>query len=761
MPSNIDPTIMNRDGPIPKSAARSPAGLPGVQEQLATAKDEIDGLQGGATIDFSGLTNSAPDLDSKFIFRGTSATRYATLSQLRDTSLSGRILTAPGLGITGDGVATDDAAKLNQAIATWSALGGAYMLLRPADNGFFLFNQTIFLRSNVILQFIGPPIRMTAGASFILNGQLALSPSSNRFRLLANTTAGDTTMRIDTAPQGGGPLSNYFSVNDHLVIDGLVDSAGNSFEYQEVRVTGINDGTETLTITPGLSSDFAVIYTNSAYESFSGQVNRTLVSKQVQTLLNISAGVGDRILTVASATVGQFSAGDFVHAMDDELSGGEPANLEPARIVGVEIDGDNTITLDRSVQHPLTTGNLGRLVKLDPIAGAGVFGASIVYTEAATDIVHPFEMRRAAGCTSGECQLTNADVYGYKGNGFRIWGSIACRWDDIQVLNPKHLAEGEGVAACIAYSRDCYISKLYATGCRRDGYAVGSTNATFQEIESVDNYFRSLGTAGLRERGTIFTNFRLSGGGNYASSSKAAISIGSALYVAGSFDTSIYSGKIMSWGGSSTYATEIHAPSEDAFFDSVEVQDCAVGFHFSDHPLNGALLAFNARFQNCIWNNIQSWIVDADGGRNGSSDYTLHGLQMSGCHFVAVSKMFKIKQIDTFKLIQPFIDQIQNDTTEPYIVKATDIVDLLCYGGICNKPTKGLSLTDCPDFRVLGVTIADLVGSTVVLFDGGGNDGGHWRLVDAAGFTPTADLSGGSSITFHPFPIGGDYLTDS
>lgn len=443
-----------------------------------------------------------------------------------------RVLYADDLGLKGDG--TDETDALNAKILEYSAQGPAIFFLR-APIGYWRFNGQVKNRSGIALAF-NSPIKVGRAGCLAFVG--AYAREATGATVSAATSAGVTVIPVTPA---AGSISGAFAVEDQIELGS-----------QRVRVTAVDDGAGTVTVTPVTTAALAV-----------GATLRKLVSSYISS----SWGRYDAPSELPVADTSKFPLGSMVWVTDDETithtDGVQTAlvNSEHAKVIGY---GSGTIRLDRSIRHWMTTGNRVRAVKIDPCAYATIQGASIEFTEAPSGTrVDTFECSLGYRCEFLGCSIPNEDNFGSRGQGFRFYRSYSCAAMQCSMGQPKYTGDGEGYGLSIRESTGIKAEDFEGTGNR---HVVSFSSSTDCEVRSIKGRaWRNnlIEWHGLKEIGCWVYDPQGEGADDAAALARQGIGIGNGSWLAGCFECGVRGGEITGLDDAAGIGIRICVPSDD------------------------------------------------------------------------------------------------------------------------------------------------------------------------------------------------------
>ena len=182
-------------------------------------------------------------------------------------------------------------------------------------------------------------------------------------------------------------------------------------------------------------------------------------------------------------------SGDIVEIRDDETtaaadgSGPADVNVEHRRIVGIT---GNTITLDASVKHWMTTANYARVIKVNPCRNATIQGASIEFVEPPdSDRINTFQSSLAWKCQYLSCSVPNEDAYGTRGRAFELSRCFECDVIDCWSGPAKYTGSGEGYGLAFVRSTNCTATRFTTAGNRHGVSFIGATDCSVRDLRGV------------------------------------------------------------------------------------------------------------------------------------------------------------------------------------------------------------------------------------------------------------------------------------
>jgi hypothetical protein len=647
-------------------------------------------------------------------------------------------LTAADLGLAGDGV-TDDAPTLQLKADYWSVQGGAVFFLQAAG-GVFRLDGKVRLGSGISV-ILASPLLLGADGGLALAGDIA-GVAGRIAALAVDAASGDATLEIDSALAGGASVSALFPVGGQVTLTASPDSAGTPRQRHEARVTALDDGAGTITLTPALDADYPA-----------GGLIRL---QQTGYLLTDAALDTDAVTLVAGQAAG-FLAGDYVLAEDDKRIsdiGGTDATRVRRQPLRIEAITGDLVRFDRTLEIGLETSRHARVTLLDPCVDSSVQGATAVFAEAPAPApaigVRTFEIAYAVRCFLYDPAALNEDLFGSRGDAVRLLLSIDCAVFNPQVISPKYSAAGEGYGLIFDWCSDCYVDKGFFYACRHSVVFSSSARCVALTPISVGALLTDLEFHGAGERNCAVVDPKIIGGSRVATGagSRAAINFGDTFHLGGSFKCRVSGGSVSHYRGDT-------APTVHQAFGIVwqpGVGECEVlGTRFVDVEqamqvldiaAQPGLVARRCRAEievdGCA--SYLGWFVGNQ--NNPSAPYTIEGLELR-VRARNIGKMFRFKRIKGLSLSLNLAG-ITPDAGEPYVFRAVDVPSLIMVRSLVKGPSRGVSLQGCTPaspatgdpFLIDANEWIDL-GLTEVLDDLGGNDGGYWGSNPCFNFTPT------------------------
>lgn len=443
-----------------------------------------------------------------------------------------RVLYADDLGLAGDG--TDETDALNARILEYSATGPAIFFLR-APIGYWRFDGQVKNRSGIALSF-NSPIKVGATGCLAFVGGYAREAVGATVSVA--TSAGASVIPVTPV---GGSISGEFAADDQIELGS-----------QRVRVTAVDDGAGTVTVTPVTTAALAA-----------GATLRKLVHSYISS--SWTRYVTPSELVVADPT--KFPLGCMVWVTDDETvthtDGVQTSlvNSEMAKVIGY---GVGSIKLDRSIRHWMTTGNRARVVKIDPCAYATIQGASIEFTEAPTGTrVDTFECSLGYKCEFLGCSIPNEDNYGSRGQGFRFYRSYTCTATQCSMGPPKYTGDGEGYGVSIRESTGIKVNDFEGTGNRHVLSFSSSTDSEARAVKGRAWRNNLVEWHGLKEIGCWFYDIQGEGTDVSDATARQGIGIGNGSWLAGCFECGGRGGEITGLDDAAGMCIRIQVPSDD------------------------------------------------------------------------------------------------------------------------------------------------------------------------------------------------------
>lgn len=660
------------------------------------------------------------------------------------------------LGLAADGV-NDDSVKLNAEIDALSAAGGGVIyLLAPGPNGSFKFENDVVVKSFVTLIFASP-VKLNPGVGIRIAGSRVFRSST--LRMVSNASSGVNTITVDTGPLGGGDVSTHLAVGQRIRIDGLRSATGVSLEFEENIITGIDDGTRTLTLLRNLSHSYQVQYPAAGYEATFGTANVTTISVPRQASLTADVTALNPVVTVAAGELTDLAVGDWVIVeAENRTSSNIQTHVEIAQIVDIGADGANTVRLSRMLRRAYTTAQYAKLYPFSPALRASVQGASVQFIGAAAPTIGSvFNIALALDCEMIDCEVPNTDAFGTRATMFRFDRSYNCRFIRPTGRNPKFTGSGEGYGLTFAYSTACHASEPTFAGCRHDVQYLCATECGAHDVVSQDCRLTSISFHGCNSVGCYALLKQLVSQTRTASASNGAVIFGNPSHDAGDHECWVMGGEIGPWRGTSGhYCVRFDPPSSFCYVIGTRFRTIRQLLIHRDVGGAGGRISSNCGLINCSVDDCEHYLFDCNGGANGAVGRTLSGLLVRNLEAVRCRRGGFFDQCENVVFDDCSVEAANPDSAAPYFLNLVDVPGLELWECQIEGFIRGLSLVDCPSHRVIRTDFIDQT-ETIVRHDGGGNNGGMWRYVDTIGFNGT--LSGsGSTITDHPVPWGGEYI---
>lgn len=567
-----------------------------VRQTIALKADRSRNIEapGGITVQVAPPRDGAP-LFWRLLSSGAWEISNGTPSS--GTSPALRVLYADDLGLSGTG--TDETDALNAKILEQSAIGPAIFFLRAAI-GYWRFDGQVKNRSGIALAF-NSPIRVGAGGNLAFVGGLAREAAGATIRTA--TLAGATVIPVTPT---SGSVSAHFAVEDQI-------ECGS----QRVRVTAVDDGANTITITPAANANLSV-----------GETVRRFVSSYIGSSWNRHDTPSE--LDVADSTL--FPLGSVVYVTDDEITthtdGVQTAtvNHEFARVVGF---GAGTVKLDRSIRHWMSTANRARVHLVAPCEYATISGATIEFTEAPTSTqVNTFQASFAVECDFLNCAVPNRDNFGTRGRAFNIDRCYAMSVLDCWMGPAKYTAAGEGYGLSIVKSTEITVERFRGVGCRHVLSFSGSTDCSVRGIEGNGWLNNFVDYHSQREIGCWV--YQIQGVGNDRTS-QGGISLGNPSWRAGVYECGVEQGEITDLQGTGSRGIVAWAPMDDCEVTGVVFRRVLRGIDIRDQAGEPSLALGKLRVACDFHRADQAVLVNMDS--NGSTVTPFDRLDLTGSRF--------------------------------------------------------------------------------------------------------------------------------
>lgn len=762
MPFSGDVTILDAKGEIDKATFRDRFLIPVAQD--------IERLQSGVDIAFSSIPTGLPQLGDEMLFRSATDQAAFFTSSGAAAAIANRAVrnwhTAGELSIPDDG-AVDASAAFQRTMDALSAAGGGMVFMQSASPLGFVFRGRPRLPSNLNVIW-GSPIRAAKHGGLRIEGRFALVADRDNFGLLESAAVDAAQLRIDTTPHGGGALSSCFTVGDWLLITGRLDAAGTFLEQVTRRVTGIDDATQTLTLSGVLPYAFQQAYPAGDYEGAWGAVNRTLVGKLDVAALTADAPAQTAQVTIGVADAARFAVDDWVIAEDqttagDLVTGGSTSLVHRLPVQIAAIDG-GAITLSSYLQHPLTVSRFARLTRIIPSENTSTSGARVIFTEtpdpAPADPIDTFTVRLAANCTMFDATVANDDIYGSRGAMFRCNLSSNCGFQSPRGLNPKYYAgSGEGYGLIFAYGNQCWADDPELVGCTVSVLFQSSVSSNVTDLLSRDCRLRDVLFNGTRSIGCRVRLRDLSAGALTASATRTGVTFGATDHKAGDVNCWVSGGRISSYLGSGGQAVVVYAGTKDCGVEGTSIENVRVALYAADMPGAGTQIVDGFGFLGNEVTATTDYAVYLDGDANGATGRILESIRIVDNEFRRSGRFIFADQAKSLRIAGNIVDNVVPDGTEPYFVRAIQCDNLTVSDNQVYGARGGVSTQLSPNGQVTGNTFRNLATGTVYN-DGGGNDGTVIAGNICTEFEPTIGRSGGSVLCEAPRTLGAVTIAD-
>jgi hypothetical protein len=661
----------------------------------------------------------------------------------------------------------DDAPKINAGMDEWSEKGGAIFVLQPLDGKGFYIKSPLRGPSNVAVQYVGGPIYCGPLARVRIQGDFAQFPKHDLFQLLVDAVAGQSSLRIQTNPQGGGVLSSYFSPGNRIIVRGLSDGAANSLERDELEIATINDDTSTLTFTTPITYSYKVVYPRGDYYQSYGIDDRTYIVRLEDSKFSADLASGSLFAAVQAGDLGKFPVGSLVLLEDDKFSvhqvaGGSnnPIHKEHLEIVGVELDGPNTVRFNRRTKRTYELAYSARLSLLEPARFASVSGANLVFVDAPAPApasrMHSFEISYGWWSQMNNCTVLNEDDFGTRGNAFRHYYSYQCGFDTCQARGSKWNDSGDGYGNSFYYSTLCWSRSCAISGYRHGVLFQGATLCTAFDIAVQDDRASAVDFHGLDEVDChVFLRSITGGGGRAADlSSNTAIKFGNTSHKCGPRRCGVSGGKVSDYRGAGFRVVQFVPGAYECRVSEVECNDVQIFLYHEDTSSAPTLVAEGNAVTDCRVNGWADWLVDLDGIHSGAgSTRTVKNLNVARLEAKQGSKLLRVRDCDGVQFDDLKLSEITPDAGSPYFCRSENNLGLVLYRPYIKGAARGLYALDSPAFRVVRGDLHDFTDSAI-FEDAGGNTGGGWWDTICIGFTPTITTTVASSgLIYEPLPL--------
>lgn len=739
--SLLNPAVFPREVGI-----RTPK--PALQDQFAIAKREIELLESGAGNLMSGIpfTSSQVTKEAKLMLRDGALTQPITLVEFhRAQSKLMPFTTVTDVGIDSTG---NNSLKLNRAMAELSELGGGTITLITKDGNVLHFPDSIIVPSFVTLV-VGSFITLGKRATVSIAGKKKARHSG--LRLVSSASLGASTLVIDTAPVGGGPVSQYFSAGVSISIAGAKDAFGTALQQESNTVTAVDDDARTVSLADPTDYAYAVSNPSSAYAAESNTEDFTTVTVEACARITVDTTLLSNLVTINASDLTQIYIGAFVAIETSHVHGGVTTQYEIAQVIDIGGDGTNVVTLHRRLRRRYFVADNARLTVLDPAIRACVQGSAPERSESPdADTFIPYhEIRYAADSRMLDCAVPNAGAFGGPGAMFRLHKVINCWYERPEGRNPKYLAEGQGNGCQAAYAtRSGFIDPILQ-GCRHALQYIASTEAISKGLQSSDGRLTEVDFHGFNSVACGAQIVSVASASRTASSSNGAISVGNATWLEGDHECWVEGGQVGPFiGGSGYYGGRMFTPSTKFVCKNVDFKRVNKVWIHRDTEDHGDLIAQDLTLQDLYIEDVADRWLDLQGKAAGGDERSLVGVNINGIKGKYLARGAYIADVDDVTLDDVTLRaNAAPDATEKYALNVVNSNDFKVIDSTFRDFYRGVQLENVPDHLFNLVQFYNQL-ETNVRNDLGGSDG-TWRQCVAHGFTPATSGSG-STFTDEP-----------
>lgn len=704
--SAADTSLLLQQGAVIKSAAVDPQGRIGLKEMI------FDKLIGElvAVMDGSGLVLDGPRVgatehalaDLKMPIVGPNGGRVVAGNELGKLfNLPSAVKFASDADLPTDG-ATDATAALNSFF-----LSGASTLLVNIPAGVVIAGPVYLQSGNTLAFSPGTKVKLGPAGCFRLHGDYRQNYAAAPLQPSGTVSPGATTINLNTTPAGSGVASDFFSVGDRF----LIREGANSHES---RVTALG----TLSIT--FADACPVGFTTAAR-----------ITRQVLLHVDSDVAADAKVIPVRPADLTRVSLNDYVMAIDDRDAGSAsvPAVVEMAKIVGIQSDGANTVTLDRPLRRGLLAASNARLHVLDPIVGAVLSGPNIAFTGSpGASRVDVCQIAYAVECVVEHPRIVNEDTYGTRGQMFRCYRSYRSGYRDVVGLRPKYRNAGEGHGFVCIESTQCFLEGAILEGCNNSITYQASTDCWHDLVSSVNPQGQHVVWQGAWESGCWGRLMWTEGGANLAAFGGAN--------TRGAHDC--YLELVKSRNPSGAHV-EVVAPSSRCGVRAFQLYGGTNAVHATDHPTDSSMIGDDNYLElGQVYGVTADWAALVDGGTFNTSARGMRRLRLDDVDFFGCDKHFWLRRctdpiIAGCEIVAP---AAQTDT---WALRANQASGLEVVATTLRRIPNAWNLTSCPSARIHRCSYVDLTGGAEYA-DGGGNAGAIGAGNVALGFTLTGEL---------------------
>jgi hypothetical protein len=605
--------------------------------------------------------------------------------------------------------------------------GGTFKL-QSADGSSFYFNGEVRVPSFWTLEFGGGSAQLGPAGAITIQGDRDILFEGAR--LVSDALLGASSIVVDTAPLGGGLLSAYFKSGQAITVDGT-----------SYGVTGLDDGTRTLTISPTLKA---------AATAASSIVHSIRCAR-----LAADATVKAAAVTVNSADTSLIAVGDWVMIETNQETSNTQTYLEIRQVLAVGEDGDNIVTLNGRIRRTYATAQGARLTVIDPAIRATVLGGSVEFAgSAAPETLPAYFMALAVDSVMIDCDVPNSDLVGRRGAMHRITRCYNSHFIRPTGRNPKFLGSGEGSGLEIAHSTRCTGYQPSYDGCRHSVKYICVTDSGAEEVSAFDNRLTAVSHHGLNSVGVFTTLRHVTSAGRSASTSNGAGVFGNPSFADGDHECVIADGTVQAIeDGASSYGFQTFPPSTRCYV--VNVRGIGLGKFFIHRDIAGFgdRISYDCGLIGCSVDGCDDRVIDIQGRAGGATNDTLERFLIKDFTGTRLFRGIFAQNVTDLTIQQSQLNFESADaSSERWAQRFLTCTRLKVVNSTSEGSNRGVSINACPGALFLRTDWLDL-GDTQWLRDQGSSNGTEFRgcnAFTASGSAVTSDVSGGSTITYKP-----------
>lgn len=566
----------------------------------------------------------------------------------------------------------------------------------------------------------------------------------------------------------------YLSVGDRVVVRGENSASGLALYKDEAYVYAISG--DDVTLTDELDNTYDPTYPDSEWPPDLTTGTTIYIVRYAAFPTDVLPGTV--AVTFPTSTLGGFAVGDYVVLRDDRtendynpaaITGSlkpylNPAIYEVTRIIGMEVDGSNTIvTYADSIRRPMLASAYGGMSKMLPVKNSSIEAPEVYYYEDQINRkAHPVSATYTADCKLVNCHVDGSG--GQRGH-MRISYSYNTNADNVSVENPKFTDSGDGYGLGIYYSRYCNVTNSKFTGCRHSILFQLATQCAAIGNKSIDDRISGIDVHGVNSIGILIANNTVTRSNGHTSDSSrgAGILVANTSHCIGDHDVMVVGNLISGYDSPNCSALEYIAGASSVTFQANKISDCYNGARqqLNSKQVNPVQTAKNISFvgntfTRCTNRGLALTLQPTYDGvaSNGKVD----GLLIKGNIFEQCARHIEITGAGGASRVRieenTIVDPISESGRHAIEVTGATVVEIV--RNTVTGANRGVRVANCTNARV---THNELDGTTeaVPFTDGGGNTGlevdlntpysgggGGGGDLDSSMFTAKGDLLAGT-----------------